>query len=169
MKTENIILFFFKHAWAFFFIITSLNAFKFRNNAAEQIRNDPELAAGYEFLFKYSLIIGNLPWLIMAFGDLSGLTNYIFDFFFPALLNPVVLAFHAVVISSCIAGSYWMFFKDGAAFLMKHPGFLNFETPPGKQTKIKIMLIWTLMMAGTVAAELFMWLGKKGPPHFVIH
>jgi len=135
------------------------NAFIIKSRAKRYINRNPNLKEGYEKLFKKFLIYGNIPWLIMGIGDLTGLTKSIFDFFTPQQLNPIVVAFHASVILLWIIGSYWIYFNKGAEFLAQHPGFFNFSEPSKTDNlnKNKVRFFWALMMIGGVISERTMW------------
>lgn len=149
----------FKHTWIFFIITMFINTIIIRNRSKQYIAINPELKDGYDKLFKYFLIFGNIPWIIMGIGDLTGLTKNTFDFFNPKLLNPVVLIFHGSIFILWILGSYWIFFNNGDEFLAKHPGFFNFGEPSKSDNinKNKIKFIWVLMIIGGVFGEIMMW------------
>jgi hypothetical protein len=88
----------FKQAWILLMAVTIANALTLKFRSKKYIAQNPALEEGYKKIFKGFIIFGNIPWIIVAFGNLTGLTNSIFDFFNPGALNPVVLIFHASII-----------------------------------------------------------------------
>ena len=102
----------------------------------------------------------------MAIGDITGMTKYIFDFFFPRLLNPIVLLFHFSVLILWGGSIYWVYFKNGAEFLATYPNRFNGGQPNGKRNRIKVL--FALMLIFGIAAEIFMWTQRVLPPNFHI-
>ena len=149
----------FEHFWLVFIIVIFVNAFIMRKRADSYIEINPELKSGYDKLFKNFLIFANIPWLIMGIGDLTGFTNGVFEFLMPRQLNPIVLIFHASIITLWGLGSYWIYIKDGAEFLAKHPGFLNTGEPSktDKVNKNTVKFMWTLIVLGGIIGEILMW------------
>lgn len=149
----------FKHGWILFIIQVIVNAFIMRRRSQAYIEINPDLKVGYDKLFKNFLIFGNIPWLIMGIGDITGLTEGMFDFFNPRQLNPIVLIFHACLLVLWMLGSYWIYVKDGAEFLAKHSGFFNsYEaSKTSSLNKNNVKLTWTLLMLGSIIGEIIMW------------
>ncbi len=86
------------------------------------ISEDPELKDGYRKFFKALLIYPNIPWLIMGIGDMSGMPDS--DFFGFSTTQPLVLLFHASWIALTAVFIRWVYFKNGADFLARHPGMM---------------------------------------------
>lgn len=149
----------FKHGWVLFIAVTFINAYTLKYHSKKHISKNPELAIGYKKLFKGSLIYLNIPWLIMGFGMLSGMTNNIFEFMTPRTLNPIVLIFNVTLISLYLLCLWWIFIKDGAKFLKKHPGLIKISSLNGsKEISVnKIKFIIGLMIFGGIIALIFMW------------
>jgi hypothetical protein len=149
----------FKHAWAMFIFVNIINAFIFKQSAKPYIQAQPELAAGYNRYIKGWLLIGNIPWVIIMIGNLSGLTNSLFDYFSPKSLNPMVLAFHGTVVMIWLLGFRWIYFQKGAEFFEKHPGLLRMSTPGASQniTAKNIKRLYPLMVLGGAIGMVMMW------------
>jgi hypothetical protein len=133
--------------------------FKYRSKA--YINQNPALAEGYSKIFKGWIIYGNIPWIIMGIGDLSKITNGIWDYFNPRLLNPMVLFFHISIIVIWLIGSKWIYLDNGADLLAKHPGFIRFRVLWHVKdiTSIKIIkIMWSLALLGGIAGMTMMWL-----------
>ena len=88
---------------------------------------DASLKPGYDKLLKGFFIFSTLPLIIMSIGNLSGITNNVFEYFNPRGLNPMVLAFHFSIITIYLLLAYWVYLKNGAAFLSQHPGIIVFN------------------------------------------
>ena len=136
-----------------FVTVTCINVLYLKFHSRERIRQQPELAAGYQRLIWGYLFWGNLPWIIMGLGlELGGLPS-IFSYFRPRNGNPFVLAFFIIVFAVWILGFWWLFLARGAEFLVEHPGVLTgFPLNP-----TLIRLYYCLGIAGGIAAVLFMW------------
>lgn len=149
-----------QYFWIFLIFINSLNAFNFKKRSKINISQNPALEEGYDNITKGWLIFGNIPWLIMGIGILTGVTNNIWDYFSPKLMNPAVLFFHITIISFWIIGSFWIYVKDGAVFLARHPGLLNFKTPFSSKeitSAVTVKIIWALVMLGGIGGMILMW------------
>ena len=140
-----------KNFWIAFIVVTFLNALTFKFRSIKQIKEKPELEEGYNKIIKGYVIYGSIPWIIMGIGNLLSLTNSIFEYFNPSTLNPIVLLFHISIIYLWIISSIWLYKKDGASFLDKHPGILNMT---GSQLK----LLLPLCLVGGIAAMVAMWI-----------
>jgi hypothetical protein len=144
---------FYRHAWLIFVAVTCINVLYLSLHSREYIRQRPELAAGYRRLIRGYLFWLNLPWIVMGVGlELGGLPS-VFSYFRPRDGNPFVLAFFVVVIALWILGFWWLFFANGAQFLVEHPGI--FHGFPG--SPLFIRLCYCLGVAGGVAGVLVMW------------
>jgi hypothetical protein len=144
--------FFFRHAWLMFVAMTCINVLYLKTHSREQIRQRPELAAGYRKLIRGYLFWGNCPGLSWA-SDWSLAGCPAFSRIFAHARNPFVLAFFCVVIAEWILSLWWLFFARGAEFLVEHPGVLRgFPRSP-----TLIRLYYCLCVAGGAAGVLFMW------------
>jgi len=153
----------FKHGWIFLIAMTSINGLVFKYKSKKYIFDNPDLTDGYSRLFKGWLIWGNVPWIIMAIGDLTKITDGIGEYFNPRLLNPIVLIFHASIIVIWIIGSRWIYLEEGAEFLAKHPGLIHFHsfgTSKDITSSNTIKILWTLGIIGGIVGMIFMWTMK---------
>lgn len=150
----------FKYAWVMFIAVTIVNYFIFKSRTQEHIDKNPDLKAGYDKILRTILIYGTIPWVIIALGNLTGLTNTVFDYFRPRTLNPFVLAFHLYIIVIWILTVRWIYFKNGADFLVRYPGFVHIRgfgnsiTP----TSTLIKIFFALALFGGIAGMTMMWL-----------
>jgi len=103
--------FVFDHFWIVFIIMTFVNGLIIKYKSKAYIKHDHTLKKGYNNFLKGWLILGNIPWIIMSIGDLSGATKNIFEFFFPSDMNPIVLIFHASIIIIWMLSGWWIYFN----------------------------------------------------------
>jgi len=153
---------FIKYAWLVFIIFTTANYFFLKSQTQKIAEENPDLKPGYDKLLKVILIYGNIPWVIMAIGDLTGQTNSIFDYFNPRSFNPFVLAFHFYLIVIWVLSFRWIYFKKGADFLVQHPGLVYIQgfgkpiTPTSKLIKV----FFALSLLGGIIGMATMWLAN---------
>ncbi|UAY50940.1 hypothetical protein [Ferruginibacter albus] len=150
----------FKQTWIIFIMVTIANALTLKSKSKSYIAANPELEEGYEKLFKGIIFYGNIPWVIIGIGNLSGLTKSVFDFFAPRQMNPIVLIFHFSIVLLWTLSIKWIYFQNGAEFLERHPGLLKFQT--AKQIK----LFFPLMLLGGIIAMIVMWVMNPSIPNF---
>ena len=93
----------------------------------------------------------------MAIGDLSGMTYDIFEFFFPGDMNPIVLIFHASIIFLWILSGWWIYFKNGAEFLERHPGLLRTSGFGENITAKQLKIIFPFVILGGIFGMVLMW------------
>lgn len=149
----------FKHIWIFLIAVTIINGLVLKYRARKYIAQDPELATGYDQFVKGWLIFANIPWVIMMIGNLSGITQHAFEYFKPREMNPMVLLFHFAIIVLWFLSARWIYLKDGAAFIEKHPGLIR-RSSWGSQkyaTAKQIKLILPIMLLGGIVGMIMMW------------
>ena len=149
----------FRHGWLLFVVVTCVNGAIWWHRAQPRIAENPALEEGYRRLIRGWLIYGNIPWLVMGAGVLSGSDPSIFYFFNPGN-GPFVVAFYGSVVALWIAGFYWIFFRNGAEALITYPGLLNI--PTAKPWMVKAYFL--LCLAGGIAGLLMMIFGNIQPP-----
>lgn len=152
--------FIFRHGWVMLIAVTIANYFILKPRTQKYVDQNPDLKIGYDKLFKAILIYGNIPWVIMALGDITAQTNSVFDYFNPKSFNPFVLTFHFYIIIVWALSVRWVYFKNGADFLIRHPGFVhirgfgNSVTP----TSTLVKIFFALALLGGIAGMTMMWL-----------
>lgn len=156
----------FKHTWVLFIAITVINGLVVKYRSGKYIAENPALKEGYEHYFIGWLFYGNIPWIIMAIGVLSGYTNSTFDYLNPETLNPTVLLFHASIVVLWILAIWWIYFRNGAAFIARHPGIFRKTSFSGNTnaTAKQVKLFVPLMILGGIAGMLMMWMTKIPVP-----
>lgn len=149
----------FSYAWVLFIVVTVVNYFIIKSRVQEHIDKNPELKAGYDKILKALLISGTIPGLIMAIGSLTGRTTTMYDYLHPRTLNPFVLILHLYIIVIWILAVRWIYFKEGAEILVRHPGIFtirglgNSATP----TSILIKTVFALALLGGIVGMTMMW------------
>ena len=143
------------NAWLLFIVVTCANAATWWNRGKTQIKEHPELEGSYRTLVRGLLIYGNLPWLVMGAGIVTGRVPTVFHYFNPRN-GPFVIAFYVTTVGLWVAMIRWVFFRNGIEQIIRHPGLLNF--PIQEPWKVKALLV--LMLASGVAALAMMILGN---------
>lgn len=148
---ENIV---FKYLWIGFIAVTLLNGLIIFIRSKTYTKNNKELEEGYKKIIFYLITLGNLPWLIMGLGIVSGYTNTIFDYFRPRDLNNIVLVFHIVTLLLMLATFNWVFFRGGAEFLEQYKLFdASNDNRSAKEIKVR----FALSTAGGIIAMIALW------------
>ncbi len=149
-----------KYFWLAFIPVSGINFIIFRKRAEKYIREDPQLAEGYATLFRGYLFWTNIPWIVMGIGCTIGGVPSIWHYFRPRDGNPYVLAWFGSVFFLWIMGTFWLFFRDGAETLARHPGLIQFHLgfKSGDVTSsVLIKVFWVLALAGGIFAVVAMW------------
>jgi hypothetical protein len=149
----------FKYAWILFVIVTCANALSYKYKSKKYIAENPDLKEGYDTIFKNFILYGNIPWLIIGMGCLTGSTSSLFDAFNPRALNPFVLAFHGSIVLIWILLVRFIYFKGGAEFLEKHPGLLRKNSFSGNPnvTAAQIKWFFPIALLGGIIGMAMMW------------
>jgi hypothetical protein len=119
---------FLKFFWIAFLAAMLFNYFALKLRFQERIEKDPSLKPGYDKILKAFLIYGTIPWLIMGLGIVFNVVEDVSKYIIhPSIRNPFIVAFHLSILVIYFLLIRWIFFKDGAAFLSKHPGFMRIK------------------------------------------
>ena len=143
----------FNNFWLLFILSSVFNAFYLKIRSKKFIEQQPELQEGYDKLFKGELIYLNIPWVVAGIGTVFGGVPGFFSFFKPRDGNPFVLAFHVSIIILWILTIWWIYFQDGAEFLVKHPGVFNYDFKSPALVKV----FFGVTLACGIAAMISMW------------
>jgi hypothetical protein len=149
-----------RHLWLLCIAATIINALIFWVRSRHHGYNDPSLEGGYCQLFWGILTWGNIPWVIMGLGILVGGVPSTFHYFRPRDGNPFVLAFFASVFIIWALGTYWLFVRNGAEMITRHPGLFNGDI----KSPAFIKLFWCLCLAGGIVGAVAMFVTDIVPP-----
>jgi hypothetical protein len=158
---DVIIRLFERHTGFVFIAFTCLNGAVWWWRAQPYIARNPRLKEGYRRLILGWLVWGNVPWLVMAAGDLFGNIRSVFYFFNPRN-GPFAVAFFCSVVAMWALTIFWLFFRQGAEQLIEHPGFLN--SPVNEPWAVKALTI--VMIAFGIVALVTMVLNPITRPSF---
>lgn len=146
-----LVSFLFNHFWIVIIIVTLINGLDWKSKSKKYIIENPERKESYNKLIKGWLIYANIPWVIMGFGMLTGITNDMRDFFNPSQMNLIVLVFFFSIIFLWLLGSYWIYLKGGAEMLVEHPGFIPKTKKENKKLEIiKVKLLWAMAIVSGI-------------------
>ena len=83
-------------------------------------------------------------------------------------MNPIVLLFHVAIVILWGLSIWWIYFRDGAAFIEKHPGLVQKSSFSGNHnvTAKQIKLFYPLMLLGGIIAMIMMWQMDMPIVHF---
>jgi hypothetical protein len=149
----------FRHTWILFILVTCANGAVWWSRARQHVARQPELAEGYRSLIGGWLVYGNIPWVVMGTGILFGGVPTVFHYFDPRN-GPFVIAFYVTCGVLWMLAAYWVFFRDGAEALIRHPGLLSL--PSEDPRVVKLLLV--VSIAGGVAGLAMMALGYARVP-----
>lgn len=140
-------IFLFNNFWIIFIFFTCVNAFALKVRSKKNITNNQSLKKGYSSLIKGILFYGNIPWVIMGIGNLSYGTKSGIDYLNPNSNNYFVLVFYFSILLIWTLGTNWIYFKNGAAFLEKHPGLFRGDRFKSKNniTVKQIKIFWGIL------------------------
>ena len=149
----------FDQTWILFIVAILINGFLFKSRSKTHIAENPDLEKGYNDIFKGYILLGSIPWLIVGIGNLTGITRSITDYFFPRQMNPMVLCFHASLILLLLLSIWWVYFRGGAEFIERHPGFFVRRGMGGRRdlTAKQVKQFLPLMLLGGMIALVMMW------------
>ncbi len=159
----------FKRAWVIFIAVTIANVFILKYRTKKYIVENSGLKDSYHKFFKGLLIYGNIPWVIMMIGDLSGTIKNVFEYFNPKAMKPLVLTFHFSIVVLWILSVRWFYFKKGAEFLETHSGILQRRSIVNGNVNItakQIKLFFPLMLLGGIVGMIMMWISDFPIPEF---
>jgi hypothetical protein len=108
-----------KHVWVLFLIVAFINLLIFSRTARQALRSHPTLKEGYRKLMIGYLIGLHSPWVLMGVGCIASDIT-IWDYFRVQDWNPFVVAWWGYVVLLWVLGFYWLFFGQGAEFLVDH-------------------------------------------------
>ena len=151
-----------------FIAVTIANGLILKYRSKKYTAEKPELEDGYDKYFKGWLFYGNIPWVIMMIGNLSGMTQNTFEYFNPKAMNAIVLVFHFSIILLWVLSVRWIYFKNGAEFIETHPGLIQKSSLSGNTnvTAKQIKLFFPLMLLGGIAGMIMMWIMDFPTPQF---
>ena len=147
--------------WLIAIAVTCANAYILYFRSKGEVARNPELKEGYDSLLKGFLIAMNIPWVVMGVGILAGGVQSLFDYSDPRTGNPYVIAFHSTVFILWALCVFWIYFGGGAEFLVRHPGWMNYNI----KSVLALKLLLALFLFGGAFAEVAVWFRSPILPH----
>jgi len=138
----------FNHMWIVFIAVMVTNGLIWKFKSQSRIKENPSLKEGRDKLFKGWIIYSNIPWLLMGFGMLSGLTSSLNDYMLAQEQNPFVIFYHIVLLVINVLGTRWMFFQGGAESLVQHKFVAKGVEGQEKSEILKMKAMWLLVLLG---------------------
>ena len=135
---------FLRYIWLFMLLGVGLSTAFLWLRARNRIAKNPDLQTGYNQLFKGFFISMSLPWLVIGIGIVLGGVPSFEDFFQPKAGNPFVLIFWFLLLLLLVLGVWWVYFREGAEFLAKHPGALGAELTSPILVKLYVGILFAV-------------------------
>jgi hypothetical protein len=135
------------HIWVAFVAVITINAMIWWRRGRSSIARNPELAHGYKRLILGFLVLGNIPWVVMGLGFLTGGITSILDYLRPSEANPWVLGWYLTAVCLWLMQLWWLFIRNGAKTLVDHPGLFNIQITNPNHVKL-------FACAGTISMAL---------------
>jgi len=146
--------------WLIAIAITCANAYILYSRSKVEVARDSGLKEGYDKLLKGYLIFMNVPWVIMGIGIVVGGVQ-ILDYSNPEAGNPYVLAFHFNGLVLWALFAFWIYFRGGAEFLVKHPGWMNYNI----KSPLALKSLFAIFLLSGAVAEIAIWFTAFPFPH----
>ena len=162
--------FIFEYVWVLFFLVVIVvNVIFFKFRFKKFILKSPELEKGYNKLIIGFLLFSIIPVVIIMIGNLSGITQNVFEYLIPRNLNPMVLIFHGYIVLMWILSIWWVYFKKGAEFIEMHPGLIQTRgfKGGGYATAKQVKMFLPLMILGGVIGLAMLWFSDIKLPDFI--
>ncbi len=148
--------------WIVGIIVNIANGLFFRSRAAKYIVQNQELKPGYDQLLIRWFIFANIPFVIMGIGFMLGFTDSMIEYIEPQNpKNTFVLLFYLSILAMFLWFNVWIFFRDGAAFMAKHPGFISYSFFGSRKdltSEIAIKIFTGLLLCGMIFSIVRMFL-----------
>lgn len=155
----DVVVVFFKWFGVFGLACTLVNAVIIKHRSRKLVEQNLDLEEVYKKLFRGYLIFFSLPWLILTVGVVTGGLPYMWYIFRPRGGNPYVLLFHFTVIVMWILSFIWVYFKDGAEFVVKYWYPLQPRRRTGLlKSSLGFKVTFALCLLGGVIGMAMMWL-----------
>lgn len=145
----------FEHFWLFFILSVFISVLYLKHRVQKYIAKNPELKKGYDRYLRGFLVFGNIPFVIMGIGQVSGMTKNTFEYSNPATTNPIILCFWVYLILIYILMGYKIYFKNGAEFIEQHPGLIL--VGGASITAIAVKLLFPVFALVGIGAVTMMW------------
>jgi hypothetical protein len=160
-----------KMIWILFAATALINLMILRKTARGALSRQPELKEGYRKLLLGRLVVPYLPLAMMLLGFSLGYVPSMLSYFRPQHGNPYVLAWYVLWLVLITAGVRWMFWGDGAPFLVRHrelwgPWKRRIPTTP-KGVKLRFLRWISAVPAGVLVVAFVFGTWTDHPIHAV--
>lgn len=111
--------------WILMLLVIPINAVIYRLRGRKLIGQNPELRDGYNKIASYFGVVGTIPFIFMSYelhtNGFGGMNFFLkWDGASVAMIGGSI---SLVLIEAALF--YWIFFRNGAAILVRHPGFIQ--------------------------------------------
>jgi hypothetical protein len=109
-----------QHGWLLLVVVTCICAVPLMLQSRPLPLTHPTMPAGYRSLMAPWLILGNVPWLIMAIGLETGRVPSLVHYFRQPDA-PATVAFQSSIVGIWLILAWWIFLANGAEELARYP------------------------------------------------
>jgi len=156
------LVFMLRYFWLVAMFLSVLNAVIIWARCRSHMERDPSLRPGYVRMFRWFLVAGNIPWIVMGLGVLVGGEPTVFSFLHPRSGDPWAIAFVVTLYALWGLLFYWVVIGDGAAQLAQHPGFFTPQIRSAVVIKVFVAVLIGIVATGftvMLLGNLFPYLG----------
>ena len=108
--------------WIMMIAVMVFNIQSWWHSIKDKRKNFPERESGYRFLYKRYMFWSTLPGILMGVGIISGKVENAWEFLHSSNENTFVSFYFLFLIIALLVFLHWIWARDGAKFLEKHPG-----------------------------------------------
>ena len=141
-----------KYFWVLCIGVNIVNAAIWRHRGKVFSTRTPELKEGYASLSRGYAFWTSIPWIVMGVGIMMGKVPSLFHYFRPKDGNPFVIAWFVSIFVLWLIGFFWLFVRNGAKQLIKHPGLFNKEISSTGALKV----LYVIALLCCIVAFVFM-------------
>ena len=144
-----------------------VNALGMRKKMNTLIVQRPDLEKGYKRIFLVWGIVLIIPLIIILTGVVTGLTKDVSDFGDLQNKNPISIALFAYCALVTAVAIRWLYFRNGAKFLIGHPGIFRWRgfSEEITERKLKLFLTYMLLIPLLFIVQLYFMHGSKVGHH----
>jgi cell division protein FtsX len=143
----------FDYAWIAFMLATVANAALWWVRSRPYRQAEPELEDSYRSLIRGFLVWGNVPWIVMGLGILTGEVASFFDYFNPRDGGSYVHMWFGSIALLWVLGTDWIFRQNGAEVLVRHPGLARVPF----RSAASVRMVWLLCVLAGVAGMVMLY------------
>jgi len=145
----------FRYFWLMAIPVTAANGLYFWIKGSAAAGDDADRREALRRFVVVFVVWSVLPWLWMGAGIMAGGAETVMSYFHPTSGGIWVWSWHGLMILLVLVAAGWVFVGKGAAWIAENHEL--FQRMPNEPWLVRGVV--GLMVVGTVAAEIAMWMG----------